>query len=97
LKKYKHRCATCGSREGKHHYHWPNTITKLQKSHKDPRKPLSGNNIIPQCQKCNRAYRNFWIFDDKGRVRGIANPLIIKKCDKDIKKKIYELLKKEYE
>jgi len=97
LKKYKHRCATCGSREGEHHYHWPNTITKLQKSHKDPRKPLSGNNIIPQCQKCNRAYRNFWIFDDKGRVRGIANPLIIKKCDKDIKKKIYELLKKEYE
>jgi predicted restriction endonuclease len=97
LSRYNYRCATCGSKEGEKHLHWTNTITRLQKSHKDPRKPLIKNNIIPQCQKCNRAYRNFWIFDDKGRVRGIANPKIILKCDESIKKEIFQILKKEYE
>ncbi|MEW6774442.1 MAG: hypothetical protein AB1304_10650 [Bacteroidota bacterium] len=97
LQKFNYRCATCGSKEGEKHFHWTNTITKLQKSHKDPRKPLVEGNIIPQCQKCNRAYRNFWIFDDKGRVRGIANPQVILKCDETIKRQIYNLLKEEYE
>lgn len=97
LKKYNYRCATCGSKQGEKHLHWHNTITKLQKSHKDPRKPLKSENIIPQCQKCNRAYRNYWIFDDKGRVRGIANPQVILKCDEDIKLEIYSLLKRQYE
>ncbi len=93
--KYHNRCATCGSEENKRHLHWTNTITKLQKSHMDPSKPLSKNNIIPQCQKCNRAYRNFWIFDDKGRVRGIANPSVVKKCSRKIKDAIYKLLSEE--
>lgn len=29
-------CATYGSKEGEPHIHWPNTITKLQRAHKDP-------------------------------------------------------------
>jgi hypothetical protein len=97
LKKYNYRCATCGSEQNKPHLHWTNTITKLQKSHLDPRKPLTSENTFPQCQKCNRAYRDFWIFDNKGRVRGIANPSVIQKCDEEIKRKIYLILKKEYE
>ena len=39
----------------------------------DPSKPLEPGNIIPQCEKCNRADRNYWIYDEKGRVVGIAN------------------------
>lgn len=57
-RQYGYRCITCGSEEGKPNIHWPNTITKLQKAHKDPNKPLIAGNIIPQCEKCNRADRN---------------------------------------
>jgi len=93
---YGNRCATCGSEEGKRNLHWQNTITKLQKSHINPAKGLVKGNIIPQCQKCNRAYRDFWIFDEKGRVRGIANPLIVKKSSSEIKSKIYKILYNEF-
>jgi len=31
---YDYRCATCGSREGEYHLHWPNTRTRLQMGHK---------------------------------------------------------------
>lgn len=47
-KKYGYRCACCGSEEGKPHRYWKNTITVLQKGHKDPHKPLEPGNIIPQ-------------------------------------------------
>ncbi len=57
-KYYSYRCATCGSKENEPHFHWPKTKTKLQKGHKNPEKPLTKQNIIPQCQKCNRADRN---------------------------------------
>lgn len=93
---YGNRCATCGSEEGKRNLHYTNTITKLQKSHINPLKPLSQGNIIPQCQKCNRAYRNFWIFDERGRIRALANASVIKKCEINIKKEIYKLLYKEF-
>lgn len=95
-KQYGNRCATCGSEEGKRNLHYPNTITKLQKSHIDPFKPLEEGNIFPQCQKCNRAYRDFWVFDERGRIRGIANPLIVKKCKDAVKRKIYKVLYKEF-
>jgi len=57
---------------------------------------MTTDNIIPQCQFCNRAYRNFWIFDNKGRVRNIANPRIVLKADIEIQKAIYELLEKKF-
>lgn len=44
--KYDYRCACCGSREGEPHRYWKNTLTKLQKGHKDPRRPLGPGNII---------------------------------------------------
>lgn len=56
--KYNSRCATCGSQEGKPHFHWPATKTILQKAHMDPNEPLVAGNIIPQCQRCNRGDRN---------------------------------------
>jgi len=93
---YGNRCVTCGSEEGKPNIHWHNTVTKLQKSHKDPLKPLVPGNIIPQCQKCNRADRNNWVYDERGRVIKLSNPIIIKRSDKEIRWKVYKILYEEF-
>ncbi len=94
--KYNYRCATCGSQEGKPHFHWPATKTVLQKAHLDPNKPLVAGNIIPQCQKCNRADRNRWVYDDKGRVIKLADANFVKNFDVEVRRKIYKILYKEF-
>lgn len=94
--KYNFRCATCGSEEGKPHFHWPATKTILQKAHMDPNKPLVAGNIIPQCQKCNRPDRNRWVYDNKGRVIKLADAGFVKNFDKDIQVKIYKILYKKF-
>jgi len=93
---YGFRCATCGSREGEPHFHWPATKTKLQKAHKDPNQPLAAGNIIPQCQKCNRADRNRWVYDDKSRVIKLADANFIKNFDKKVRWKIFKILYQEF-
>lgn len=93
---YGYRCATCGSQENKPHFHWPATKTKLQKAHMDPNKPLIAGNIIPQCQKCNQADRNRWVYDVKGRVIKLADAKFVKNFDKDVRLKIYKILYKEF-
>ncbi len=95
-KKYGYRCATCGSEEGKPHLHWPNVITKLQKAHMDPNKPLVRGNIIPQCQICNRADRNNWVYDEKGRVIALANPQVIERSDIEVRWGVYKILYEEF-
>lgn len=91
-RQYGFRCATCGSEEGKPHLHWPATKTKLQKAHMNPILPLVAGNLLPQCQKCNRADRNRWVYDAKGRVVKVANPKIILRCDPAVQRKVYGLL-----
>lgn len=91
-RQYGLRCATCGSEEGKPHLHWPATKTKLQKAHMNPLKPLVAGNIIPQCGKCNRADRNYWVYDAKGRVVNIADPKIILRCGPTVQKAMYKIL-----
>lgn len=95
--KYGYRCITCGSKENQPHFHWSGTKTKLQKSHKDPNKPLVAGNIIPQCQKCNRADRNRWVYDNKGRVIKLAKPSFVKNFDKQVRWNIYCILYKEFQ
>lgn len=95
-KEYGHRCATCGSEENQPHLHWRGTKTVLQKAHMDPSKPLKAGNIIPQCQKCNRADRNNWVYDKKGRVVAVANAAVIRRSTVDVKKKMLRILKKEF-
>lgn len=74
LKKvYNYKCATCGSIEGQKHNIRHNEIVKLQKGHMNPAKPLELGNIIPQCQVCNRADRDRWIYDKTGRVIEVAD------------------------
>lgn len=94
-KKYNYRCATCGSKEGEPNLKYSNSITKLQKGHKDPKRSLTINNIIPQCSECNRADKNNWIYNDKGRVIKISNPRVVLRSSKKVKKEIFELLKRE--
>lgn len=96
-KHYKFRCATCGSKEGEPNFHYPSSITKLQKGHMNPNKPLTIDNIITQCDKCNRPDRNYFEYDKKGRVIKIADPKFILKSDKKIQKEAYEFLKLKYE
>ena len=52
--------------------------------------------MLPQCQKCNQADRNRWIYDDKGRVIKIADPSVLKTCSEDVQKKAYSILYKKY-
>lgn len=70
---YGYRCAVCGSKEGENHFIRKGEKVTLQKGHMDPNKDLVVGNIIPQCQICNRADRNRWIYDATGRVIHIAN------------------------
>lgn len=95
-KQYDYRCACCGSEEGKPHRYWKNTITVLQKGHKDPSKPLEPGNIIPQCDKCNRPDLNYWIYDDKGRVVAIANAKVIDHSSKSVQKAVYKRLYRKF-
>ena len=93
---YGYRCATCGSKEGEPNFNWPETLTKLQKGHMNPNKPLIEGNIIPQCEKCNRADRNYWEYDAKGRVIKVANPKVIDSCSNEIQWAIYKRLYKKF-
>ena len=93
---YGYRCACCGSKEGEPNFNWPDTITVLQKGHMDPTKALSPGNLIPQCVKCNQPARDFWIFDDKGRVVAVANPQVIDRSSESIQFRIYEKLYRKY-
>lgn len=96
-KRYNYRCATCGSKEGESNLHYPNKITQLQKGHMDPSKPLSFDNVIPQCESCNRQDKNNFVYNVKGRVIKIHNPQFILRSNKEIKKHMLEILKNDLE
>lgn len=89
---YGYRCATCGSKEGQSNLLYPASVTTLQQGHKDPSKPLTIDNTIPQCPFCNRASRNYFVFDNKGRVEKIYDPNFIMRSDKEIQEAMLELL-----
>lgn len=92
---YQHRCATCGSVEGEPHLHWPGTKTVLERAHMDPAKPLTADNTLPQCQKCNRADGNKWVYDRKGRVVSAASYRAVVGSDDKVKREIYERLRRD--
>jgi len=65
---YDDKCVNCGSKENEIMRWNNNKITVLQYGHMDPRKPLTINNIIPQCSICNQQYKNKAIFNNRGFV-----------------------------
>ena len=62
----------------------------------DPATPLEPGNVIPQCLPCNQASRDFWVFDDKGRVVAVANPAVIDRSSEDVQRQIYERLSRKF-
>lgn len=93
---YDYRCVTCGSKEWEENLLYKWSITKLEKWHKNPLADLTVDNSIPQCDKCNKAYRNYFEFDNKWRVRAITDPKIILRSDENIQKAMFRLLKEKY-
>ena len=91
-KAYGHKCATCGASEGKPDPRYGDTIVKLQQGHQDPHKPGDASNIIPQCEFCNRAYKDYFTFDNKGRVRAVASAEPVKRASRDVQLKIRDWL-----
>ncbi len=69
--KFGNRCATCGSREGEPSFLNRAKVTVLQEGHMDPTRALQIDNMIPQCDECNRAYKDKFIFDGNGRTSDI--------------------------
>ena len=68
LKRYDNKCVNCGTEEGKPMRWNIHKIAVLQKGHMDPRKPLTTDNIIPQCAMCNQQYKNKAVFNERGFV-----------------------------
>jgi len=99
LKKvYGSKCATCGAGEGRPDTRYGDELIKLQQGHRDPEKPADDrDNIIPQCQFCNRSYRGDFTFDDKGRVRAIASIEPVRRASAKVKAEVRAYLAEEYE
>lgn len=73
---YANQCATCGAQEGFPHPRYAGNEAdpvELQQGRQDPEKPYDLTNVIPQCQFCNRAYKDDFVFDARGRIRAIAS------------------------
>ena len=66
-KEYDYMCATCGSSEGKPHRYTQKNVV-LEQGHMNPEKPMTNENIIPQCSECQTYYKNRAVFDKLGRV-----------------------------
>jgi len=75
---------------------YPSCITVLQQGHKDPNKELTIDNVIPQCNKCNQSSRNYFIYDDKGKVNKINDPNFILRSTRETQLKTLEVLIKKY-
>lgn len=97
-KSYGYRCACCGSKENEpNRYNQNIKKTNLHKGHKNPNLPLSTENIIPQCEYCNRPDLDYWEYNDEGRVIKVANAQVIDHCDENIQKEIYKRLYKKFQ
>ena len=90
---YHRRCASCSAEEGKPNPRYGDDIVVLEQGHKEPSEPPTIDNIIPQCQFCNQAYRGDFTFDDKRRVRAVADVEPVRRATEAVKRKIFEWLK----
>ena len=93
---YGNKCATCGIEEGKKDAR-NEEIVILQQGHMNPRQPLTLDNIIPQCQYCNQTYKDYFMFNEYGRVIAVNNPLILLKSPKNVQDEMITVLLKERE
>lgn len=90
---YANQCATCGLEEGKTDWRTGKKV-KLQQGHMDPRRDLTLDNTIPQCEYCNQTYLDYFRFDENGRVVAVNNPEILLKSPRDVQEEMIEVLLK---
>lgn len=96
VRAFGNRCATCGALAGEPDRRYgSDNVVRLQQGHRDPELPLSGENCIPQCQHCNRGYRDDFVFDEKGRVHAVAGVRPVRRASATVRRKILEFLKGE--
>lgn len=88
---YGNKCATCGLAEGKKDQRNQEVIV-LQQGHMNPRLPLTLDNTIPQCQYCNQTYKDYFQFNEDGRVVAVNNPMILLSSPKDIQDEMINVL-----
>ena len=93
---YDNRCATCGIEEGKKDPRNEELVV-LQQGHMNPREKLTLDNVIPQCQYCNQTYKDYFLFNENGRVIAVNNPLILLKSPKSIQDEMVRVLLAERE
>ena len=90
------RCATCGAVEGEPDSRYGDEKVELRQGCRDPRKPTDDlQNIIPQCANCNRAYKDDFVFDERGRAYAVAGIGPVRRASKAVKQKILESLDKD--
>ena len=95
---FDHRCATCGAVEGEPDPRYGRDRVQLQQGHRDPSKPAADRlNIIPQCQFCNRQYRDDFVFDEKGRAHAIAGLGPVRRASREVQRKAWEFLKEKFD
>lgn len=88
-KYYENRCATCGAKENESAPKNPNKLVSLQKGHLDPRKPLTDNNTIPQCEECNQLYKDDFVFDKTGKAVALASTKVFRNTCITVKEQCY--------
>lgn len=94
MQAFGNRCATCGAVAGEPDPRYGRDRVQLQQGHRDPSKPSSDRlNIIPQCQFCNRQYRDDFVFDEKGRAHAIAGLGPVQRASREVQRKVWEFLK----
>ena len=87
------KCATCGAREGEPDPRYGDGKIQLEEGHKDPEKALDLANTIPQCENCNRTYKDDFTFDENGRVRAVASERPVMRASDSVKARIKEALR----
>ncbi|MDA7982541.1 MAG: hypothetical protein MPJ79_00190 [Alphaproteobacteria bacterium] len=93
-KAFKNCCATCGAKEGGEHPKYRgDPAVELQKGHCDPHKKLTVGNTIPQCQYCNLAYGDDFVFERDGRVKAVASIGPVRRASKSVQDEIRKFLK----
>ena len=94
-KAYNNRCATCGMEEGVSDPRNNGVTIKLQQGHMDPKRKLDIDNTIPQCQYCNQTYKDYFRFNEWGRVIAVNNPEILLQSPRDVQDEMITILLKE--
>lgn len=93
--KFEHKCATCGEEEGTLHRYTGEKV-KLEKGHMNPGKPMTDENIIPQCGFCNKIYKDSFEFGMTGFVKKPTVKGVLSTMSNEEQKEILSLLKEKF-